>query len=554
MSEDASPHLLLVEDSDTQALVFRRTLEGFGFTVDRTRTAEDALVSLNEALPDLLVVDYRLPGMNGDELVRILRQTGHTRTLPIIMLTSDEASEVERQGLDSGANAYVPKASGPQLLVSRMRSLLRQRRSVPGNGTAGGFRQARLLVAVADPIYRDWLRGLLTGDGHAVSVAGDEQAMLAAIAQEEFDGVLVGPTLEGEDPFAWVRALDRQRQANNAGFEIAALAEIADPAQTLAGLGAGADDVLPSRDERDMLLVRVRSILRRKLARDDEAAGAARERERELALAHARAQAEASDALAAANRELEAANAQLRETQAQLVQSAKMASLGELVAGIAHEINNPLAFILAHHATVERAVQDATTAEDDTRTKRLAKAAERLGSIRTGLVRIQDLVVKLRRFSRLDDGEWSLVDIPEAIDSVLTLLQPKIPATVTIERRYGPVRTLESSPALVNQVVMNIISNAVDAVDPATGRIVIETSTRDDRFFIAITDNGPGIPPEVRERVFEPFFTTKDVGSGTGLGLAIAYGVVRSHGGEITIESGDGGGARFLLAVPLHRQ
>lgn len=554
MSEDASPHLLLVEDSDTQALVFRRTLEGFGFTVDRTRTAEDALVSLNEALPDLLVVDYRLPGMNGDELVRILRQTGHTRTLPIIMLTSDEASEVERQGLDSGANAYVPKASGPQLLVSRMRSLLRQRRSVPGNGTAGGFRQARLLVAVADPIYRDWLRGLLTGDGHAVSVAGDEQAMLAAVAQEEFDGVLVGPAPEGEDPFAWVRALDRQRQADSAGFEIAALAEVADPAQTLAGLGAGADDVLPSRDERDMLLVRVRSILRRKLARDDEAAGAARERERELALAHARAQAEASDALAAANRELEAANAQLRETQAQLVQSAKMASLGELVAGIAHEINNPLAFILAHHATVERAVQDATTAEDDTRTKRLAKAAERLGSIRTGLVRIQDLVVKLRRFSRLDDGEWSLVDIPEAIDSVLTLLQPKIPATVTIERRYGPVRTLESSPALVNQVVMNIISNAVDAVDPATGRIVIETSTRDDRFFIAITDNGPGIPPEVRERVFEPFFTTKDVGSGTGLGLAIAYGVVRSHGGEITIESGDEGGARFLLAVPLHRQ
>jgi two-component system NtrC family sensor kinase len=554
VTEDPAPHLLLVEDSDTQALVFRRTLEGFGFTVDRTRTAEDALVSLNEALPDLLVVDYRLPGMNGDELVRILRQTGHTRTLPIIMLTSDAASEVERQGLDSGANAYVPKASGPQLLVSRMRSLLRQRRAVPGNSAAGGFRQARLLVAVADPIYRDWLRGLLAGDGHTVSVAEDEQAMLAAVAREEFDGVLVGPSPDEDAPFAWVRALDAQRQAGNAGFEIAALAEVADPAQTLAGLGAGADDVLPSRDERDMLLVRVRSILRRKLARDDEAAGAARERERELALAHARAQAEAGEALATANRELEAANAQLRETQAQLVQSAKMASLGELVAGIAHEINNPLAFILAHHSTVERAVREAMTLEGEARNKPLTKAADRLGSIRTGLVRIQDLVVKLRRFSRLDDGEWSLVDIPEAIDSVLTLLQPKTPAAVTIERRYGPIRTLESSPALVNQVVMNIISNAVDAIDPETGRIVIETRTSDDRFVIAITDNGPGIPPEVRERVFEPFFTTKDVGSGTGLGLAIAYGVVRSHGGEITIESGDEGGARFVLSVPMRRQ
>jgi two-component system NtrC family sensor kinase len=551
---EAPPHLLLVEDSDTQALVFRRTLEGFGFTVDRTRTAEDALVTLNEALPDLLVVDYRLPGMNGDELVRILRQTGHTRTLPIIMLTSDAASEVERQGLDSGANAYVPKASGPQLLVSRMRSLLRQRRSAPGHSAAGGFRQARLLIAVADLTYREWLRALLIGDGHAVSVAEDESAMLAAIAADEYDGVLVGASSGQEDSFTWVRALDQRRQLNGLGFEIAALTAVADPAETLAGLGAGADDVLPARDERDMLLVRIRSILRRKLARDDEAAGVARERERELALAHARAQAEAGAALAAANHELEAANAQLRETQAQLVQSAKMASLGELVAGIAHEINNPLAFILAHQSTVERAVRDAMTAEGEARNKPLTKAAERLESIRTGLVRIQDLVVKLRRFSRLDDGEWSQVDIPDAIDAVLTLLQPKTPPVVVIERRYGPIRRLESSPALVNQVVMNIISNAVDAIDPTTGRIVIETRTEGDRFVIAITDNGPGIPPDVRERVFEPFFTTKDVGSGTGLGLAIAYGVVRSHGGEITIESGEEGGARFVLAVPMQRQ
>lgn len=554
MTEDATPHLLLVEDSDTQALVFRRTLEGFGFTVDRTRTAEDALVSLNESLPDLLVVDYRLPGMNGDELVRILRQTGHTRTLPIIMLTSDGASEVERQGLDSGANAYVPKASGPQLLVSRMRSLLRKRRAVPGQGSAGGFRQARLLVAVADPVYREWLRALLTGDGHAVSVAEDEPAMLAAVEAEAFDGVLVGVSGGQDDAYTWVRTLDQRRQSGSLSFEIAALADVGDPAETLAGLGAGADDVLPSREERDMLLVRIRSILRRKLARDDEAAGAARERERELALAHARAQAEAGAALAAANRELEAANAQLRETQAQLVQSAKMASLGELVAGIAHEINNPLAFILAHQSTVERSVRDAMAAEGEARNKPLTKAAERLDSIRAGLVRIQDLVVKLRRFSRLDDGEWSQVDIPEAIDAVLTLLQPKTPPTVVVERRYGPVRTLESSPALVNQVVMNIISNAVDAIDPATGRIVIETRTEGDRFVIAITDNGPGIPVEVRERVFEPFFTTKDVGSGTGLGLAIAYGVLRSHGGEITIESGEDGGARFVLAVPMQRQ
>ncbi len=129
MTDSAS--ILLIEDSDTQALQLRRMFERAGLRVDRTRDAEAALETLNHARPDLLVVDYRLPGMNGDELVRIVRQTGATRTLPILMLTGDAASDVERQGLDSGANAYVPKSGGGELIVSRVRSLLRQSRSRP---------------------------------------------------------------------------------------------------------------------------------------------------------------------------------------------------------------------------------------------------------------------------------------------------------------------------------------------------------------------------------------------------------------------------------------
>lgn len=112
MNDDAA--ILLIEDSDTQALQLRRMFERAGFRIDRTRDAETALETLNHSRPDLLVVDYRLPGMNGDELVRIVRQTGATRTLPILMLTGDDASDVERQGLDSGANAYVPKRGGAE--------------------------------------------------------------------------------------------------------------------------------------------------------------------------------------------------------------------------------------------------------------------------------------------------------------------------------------------------------------------------------------------------------------------------------------------------------
>ncbi len=550
MMDAAPPRLLLVEDSDTQALEFRRNIEAHGFRVERTRTAEEALEQLNGDMPDLLVVDYRLPGMNGDELVRIVRQSGRTRTLPVLMLTGNAASEVERQGLDSGANAYVAKGLAVDLLVSRLRALLRKRRGDGAAPAGAGFRQAHLLVVEDNPDGGTVLSGLLAGDGHDVCVAASADCF-AALGRTRFDCVLIG--LSGAaDMASIVERLDAHRSSTGDSYEIVALGGEEDGARTMAALAAGADDVVEQTADSEMLLVRIRATVRRKLARDEEMQIAEQERERALALARAQAQAQAAEALAAANRELAAANVRLQETQAQLVQSAKMASLGELVAGIAHEINNPLAFILAHQATVEQAVQEARGLDGDARDRRLAKAGERLASIRTGLVRIQDLVVKLRRFSRIDDGESVQLDIAEAIDAVLTILQPRIPEGVVIERDYRAAPTLRCSPALVNQVVMNIVSNAVAAVPAEGGRVRIETSSHAGNYRIAVSDNGPGIPAELRARAFEPFFTTKDVGEGTGLGLAIAYGVVRSHGGSIEITDGSMGGAMFVTTVPLH--
>ena len=547
MIEDAA--ILLVEDSDTQALQLRRMFERAGFRIDRTRDAESALEALNHSRPDLLVVDYRLPGMNGDELVRIVRQTNATRTLPILMLTGDDASDVERQGLDSGANAYVPKSGGGELIVSRVRALLRQVRARPvGDSPAASLRQARLLLLAPQAEPSDRLVTQLVAEGyHVAHVAGVADA-LAAIDEDGADGLLV---VEQRDdaPFALSAKLDARRIERASGIALVALTDDAEPAAVVAGLAAGADDGVSRGRDGDMLLVRIRAIVRRKLARDEEAAGIAREQAQAIALAQARAEADSAERLAHANAELAGANALLRETQAQLVQSAKMASLGELVAGIAHEINNPLAFILAHQATVERAVANAAGADDSARSALLAKASDRLQSIRSGLTRIQELVVKLRRFSRLDDGEVSLIDIPDAIDAVLTLLAPRL-GSVTVVRDYGPARMLECSGALVNQVVMNIVANAADAVDPATGQIVVATGATDGMFCIRIEDNGPGIPEDRRERVFEPFFTTKDVGAGTGLGLAIAYGVVRSHGGTIAIDRAAQGGACFTIRIP----
>ncbi|MFD1952333.1 response regulator [Sphingomonas arantia] len=549
MTDGETPRLLLVEDSETQALQFRLLLEGEGFAVERTRTAEEALERLNGDLPDLVVVDYNLPGMNGDELVRRMRHATRTRTLPVLMLTGAAAHDVERQGLDSGANAYLPKSSETALLVSRMRALVRQRRAT---GTAApvdsGFRQARLILIDDSATYRLLLRTVLTADGHKVVEADDGADVIALLASEPADCVLIGLESLRYDATELCGRLNARRRRTGDAYEIVGLGGVQDGPAVLAALNAGADDVVPRTQDRDMVLVRIRATLRRKLARDEEMRAAASALEQERTLERARAEAESADALAVANRGLEDANARLRETQAQLVQSAKMASLGELVAGIAHEINNPLAFILAHQSTVERLVRDAAGGGD---AAKLAKAADRLGSMRTGLTRIQDLVVKLRRFSRLDDGGPVQTDIPEAIEAVLTLLGPKLGDGVTVMRDYAAPATLVCTPALVNQVVMNIVANAADAAPAEGGRITIGTAEVAGEYRITIADNGPGVPVALRARLFEPFYTTKDVGAGTGLGLAIAYGIVKAHGGTILVDDGPEGGACFTLAIPV---
>jgi len=159
-------------------------------------------------------------------------------------------------------------------------------------------------------------------------------------------------------------------------------------------------------------------------------------------------------------------------------------------------------------------------------------------------------VLNLRRFSRMDEGGFQLVDIFEAIDTILTLLSPKLGERITIGRHYQGPPALWCSPALLNQVVMNIVSNAADAIQ-GRGRIDITATAEADSYLIVIEDSGAGIPEALQERVFEPFFTTKPIGSGTGLGLAIAYTVVQAHKGGITVGRSPLGGASFRISVPL---
>jgi two-component system, NtrC family, sensor kinase len=252
---------------------------------------------------------------------------------------------------------------------------------------------------------------------------------------------------------------------------------------------------------------------------------------------------------------LEVAYKELQSTQAQLIQSAKMASLGQLVAGVAHEINNPLAFCISHLNTARRGLDGLHTelGELPPGAQELwSRTQNRLEEMDRGLGRVKELVLKLRTFSRLDEGEFKNVSVEESIDSVMTILGHRMRGRIEVQLSLlGPPR-IECYPSLLNQAVMNLAANSIDAM-PDGGTLSISTGVEGDDYVIRVTDTGEGIPEAIRDRIFEPFFTTKEVGEGTGLGLAITYSIVHKHGGTLDLRPTQPRGTEAQIRIPSAR-
>jgi two-component system NtrC family sensor kinase len=548
--------ILLVEDSETQALRLQFLFAEQGWQTERAATAEEAVDKLNRMVPDLIILDHYLPGLKGVELCKSIRLNASGWNPAILMFTAEDASAVQRESLESGADDYLSKSADDSLLLLRVRTLLRKseikRRSV-GNGHTV-FRQARLLAVDDSPSYLQYLVHELSSEGHTVEAAGNGPDALDKIKTHGYDCVLLDIVMPGMDGIEVCQTISRVGADLPRHPLVLMLTAHENPSEMARGLESGADDFVGKSSDVTILKSRVRALLRRKLFQD-----ALKDKEIEiLRVQAAREAAELKAALAnqitEKNRDLEETNRKLKETQMHLVHTANMASLGQLVAGIAHEINNPIAFIDNNCYLIKEKLEALAQGCDPflspAHKKLIQSGQERLSEARMGLERVKELVSKLRTFSRLDEGEFKTINVHESIDSVLLLLQHRN-RQITIDKQFTSDPMLNCAPGQLNQVLMNILANAIDAIGDQPGKITIRTSVEERCYCITVRDSGPGVPASIRTRLFQPFFTTKPVGSGTGLGLAISHSIIRAHKGRIEILSPEGGGAEFCIQIPL---
>jgi two-component system NtrC family sensor kinase len=280
-----------------------------------------------------------------------------------------------------------------------------------------------------------------------------------------------------------------------------------------------------------------------------------------------------TEQLRTAHEELQAAYRELQATQMQLIQRERMASVGQLVAGVAHELNNPIGFVYSNVTTLEDFVRRLRGMLEVYRRAPLAEAErERVeaewdarkidyalkyldtmtGGIKEGAERARKIVRDLRVFARTEDDVWQSVDLHEELESSLTLLNHLLKDRVTVHRKFGDLPPVECIRSQIDQVFLNLLANAAQAIS-GPGGIIIESRAEDGVAVVVVSDTGPGIPKDILGRIFDPFFTTKPVGEGTGLGLSISYEIIKKHGGEIRAESPAAGGAAFTVRIPLSR-
>ncbi len=586
-------YILIVDDIPNNVQLLSSLLIQSGYSVRSAMSGQKTLKMARENPPDLILLDIMMPGMSGYEVCQQLKAIEQTKDIPIIFLSALDAPFDKVKAFEIGGVDYITKPFEISEAIARVKTHLALRqiqKQLSEQNTllqqeihdrtiaqaaleASEAKQRALLDAIPDLILR------IAGDGTILDYRCPQMKKKEQLDRrfadrcdleiERFpvtdlsllDDTILHKTVEAvlsEDLAVWM--MYHVEQAIETGESLNG-----EYVQQIEGNWHQYESRFVASQTNEVLAI-VRDISARK---------------------HIEAELLKSQALLRSQtQQLQQALNALKQTQIQLVQREKMAGLGQLVAGLAHEINNPIGFIYSNIAPAKEYIQqlleliEAYQAEYLNPTTHIQEILQDLdleflvedlnhllSSMESGADRICKLVRSLRNFSRHDEAEIKSVDIHAGLDSALVMLKHRLQAyQIQVIKCYGDLPLITCYPSQLNQVFMHVLNNAIDAVIDCTEPHIIEidtifvycsslaSKTIDPQAIIRIRDNGCGLSPDIREKVFNPFFTTKPVGTAMGLGLAIAHQiVVEQHGGQLTCFSLPDRGAEFFIQLPVHQ-
>ncbi|CAK0748949.1 two-component system, sensor histidine kinase and response regulator [Gammaproteobacteria bacterium] len=516
---------MIVEDSRTQAFQMKFLLEEQGWTAECVGTAEAALDRLNQSRPDLILVDYHLPRMNGDELTRLIRMNIQTRDIPLVMLTEAVGRETEQRGLESGADDYIAKSADTDVLLMRVGALLRQHAERPAvlGGEPSGPSRSRLLIVDDSPTFLKFLNHHLEQDGYEVTAVNNGEAALACIGSNHFDCLVVDLIMPGMDGAELCQRLNRLRRTEQYLFQIIMLTANDSKDNMMRGLEAGADDFVGKSGDVEILRARIRALLRRKALHEENLRISRQFQAKELELAQA-------------HREHEAAE------QASRAKSA-------FVANMSHEIRTPMNAVMGLLYLIEK-------------TELSSIQRDYLGKARQSAQSLLGIINDILDFSKIEAGRLELECVPFRLGELLETL-------ATIATTNAQDKNLKVSfhvaadipPVLIGdalrlqQVLLNLLGNAIKFTQQGEVTLTVEypTAVNAGEIYLSfsVRDTGIGIDPISQQSIFDPFSqadssTTRRFG-GTGLGLAICRRLVNLMGEEITVTSKLGQGSTFTF-------
>jgi PAS domain S-box-containing protein len=564
--------ILIAEDNAVSHNLLKKVLVKQGHRVLAAENGIKAWELFQQNNVKMVIADWIMPGMDGITLCKKIRSSANESYTYIIMLTAKDQKENLIEAFYAGADDYIAKPFDPHELKARIKT---------------GMRIVDLEIKHKE------LANILIESRNKLKIVFDSLQEEIVAIDDKFRIVSANKAFSTNTGRTFKeivgRPCFREENCSNTPFcsrEVKSLVKkVIESGMPQHSLDTYADkygekrckriSCLPVKDEAGRIF---QLVIVLKDITDDKI------KEEKIKALNKRLQ-ETSDEIKAKNEELEYTLKQLKDTQAQIVQAEKMASVGQLAAGIAHEINNPTGFVSSNLKTladyidnISRLIKEyrmliTDLKDNDAEDKITSSTKKRLDQIsgieteidldfimddvldlindcREGTKRIKKIVLDLKDFAHPGEDKLQATDINKGIESTLNVVWNELKYKATVTKEYGDLPVIKCYPQQLNQVFMNIFVNAVQAIKKR-GEIRISTRADNGSVKVIISDTGVGIPKENISKIFDPFFTTKEVGKGTGLGMNIAYNIIKKHNGTIDVESEVGKGTTFIIKIPV---